>query len=191
MSLIVAARFNTFDEAEGAARALLNEGVGHDCLHTFFVNPPGAHDRFPMGGDQAADPHAEGAHLGAVAGAAIVGVIGAIIGYIVTAAFSGASVPLIGAGVGAYIGSLAGAMYVLSKPKRRGTIIEQRDVREHEGRPSGVMLAVHARDVSPQRIGEILRAAGGVEVERAQGDWRNGKWQDFDPLAAPHVDPTM
>ena len=58
MTLIVAARFNTFDAANAAAQRLMEAGVHEDALNVFYVNPPGAHDAFPVGGDQAADPDA-------------------------------------------------------------------------------------------------------------------------------------
>jgi hypothetical protein len=51
------------------------------------------------------------------------------------------------------------------------------------------MLALH---VSPDRDAlarTVLTQAGGTDVERAQGRWLNGKWEDFDPLTPPrHVD---
>lgn len=61
MSLIVAARFQTFDEATEAAQRLRLEGFSEDELHTFYINTAGEHARFPLGGDRVADPDARGA----------------------------------------------------------------------------------------------------------------------------------
>ncbi|MNT99606.1 hypothetical protein D3C72_2424980 [compost metagenome] len=51
------------------------------------------------------------------------------------------------------------------------------------------MLALH---VEPQRESlarQVLREAGGSDIERAQGRWLEGRWQDFDPLTPPrHVE---
>ncbi len=186
MSLIVAARFDTFDAAERAATALMSEGVASNDLHTFFVNPPGAHDRYPMGGDQAADPDSEGAPLSAIGGAAAVGLGGALIGGLIAFSITDSMLPIVGgAGVGAYIGSLAGAVYSLGRKRPSRTRQQVAQAKVHEGRPSGVVLAVHTSPEHERRIAEILRAAGGVEVERAQGRWANGRWEDFDPLVSP------
>ncbi|RTZ47914.1 hypothetical protein EKL30_02740 [Candidimonas sp. SYP-B2681] len=189
MSLIVAARFQTFDAAENAAMALMKFGVTQDALHTFFVNPAGAHDRYHLGGDMASDPDAKGAPYSAVAGAAAVGLVGAIIGAVITFTFTDSILPVIGgAGVGAYIGSLAGAMYSLGRARPRQTQQDAEDARTHGGRQSGVMLAVHTSPEHEKHIASILRDAGGVEVERAQGRWNQGKWEDFDPLVSPELE---
>jgi hypothetical protein len=189
MSLIVAARFDTFDAAQTAAQALMNAGVGEADLHTFFVNPAGFHDRYPLGGDRAADPASKGAPFGAIGGAAALGVVGAVVGGIIAGSFATSPLLIVaGAGVGAYIGSLAGSMRILGRPKPRRSIEEATDAQRNEGRKSGVILAVHTAREHEKRIANLLRDAGGVEVERAQGRWRNGKWEDFDPLIAPDLE---
>jgi len=33
----------------------------------------------------------------------------------------------------------------------------------------------------------VMRARGAKQVEQAEGRWENGKWQDFDPRATPHL----
>lgn len=186
MSLIVAARFDTFESAEKAAAVLMNDGIAPSDLHTFYVNPPGAHGRYPLGGDQAADPDSEGAPYSAVGGAAAVGLVGALVGGVIAFTFSDSLLPLVGgAGVGAYIGSLAGAVYSLGRKRPSRTRQQVFQAKVHEGRPSGVVLAVHTSQEHEKRIAEILRTAGGVEVERAQGRWANGRWEDFDPLISP------
>jgi hypothetical protein len=32
-----------------------------------------------------------------------------------------------------------------------------------------------------------LRAEGAVDIERAEGEWRDGDWVDFNPIAAPRL----
>jgi hypothetical protein len=54
-------------------------------------------------------------------------------------------------------------------------------------RPAGVVVAVNL--ASPGAVAEIeriLREDGALLVEKAEGDWRAGDWQDFDPVATPH-----
>lgn len=191
MALIVAARFETFDSAQAAAVALMGAGIPSSALHTFYVNPAGSHDTFPGGGDRAADPGSEGGQYGAVGGAALLGLAGALIGAVVTYGFGTSALYIAGgAGVGAYIGSLAGAVYRLGRARPDRTRVENRIAKKNEGRPSGVLLAVHTEADEAERVSALLREAGGVEVERARGQWQDGQWQDFDPLASPNLENT-
>lgn len=181
MSLIVAARFETFDAAENASRELFRKGFDEEDCTIFFVSPRGQHATYPLGGDQSSDPAARQAHIGALSGATITGAVGAVIG---AAVFVLLHLPvfaiLIGAGVGAYIGSLGGAFLKLkSKAKRR-----------EAGRPasvrhSGVLLAVHVRADTEAEVAQTLRELGGRDVEKAEGRWRDGSWSDFDPVKPP------
>ncbi|MGS1107711.1 hypothetical protein ACVCNH_15780 [Achromobacter anxifer] len=190
MSLIVAARFDTFDHAAEAARKLCAEGFTEDDLHTFYINTAGEHARFPIGGDRVADPDAKGGHFGAVAGASALGLVFALVGGLI-AARVGASVWIViaAAGVGAYLGALAGALWVIGRGRRKPAAESFADDTHPAVRQAGVMLALH---VSPDRDAPartVLMQAGGRDIERAQGRWLNGKWEDFDPLTPPrHVE---
>lgn len=185
MSLIVAARFGTFEQAENTAAMLMKKGIHQDEIQLFFVNPAGAHARYRMGGDYFSDPAASGAHYGAVVGAAVVGLIGALVGGLLAFTLSDAIMPIVGgAGVGAYIGSLGGAMYHLGR--KPGPTEQVESVKKD--RASGVVVAVHAEDEAERSVAMALHDAGGVEVERAQGQWVNGRWEDFDSLAAQELE---
>lgn len=185
MALIIAARFDTFEQAESAAASLMQKGVSGDELHTFFVNPAGWHDRYPMGGDRAADPDSKGAPGTAVAGAALLGIVGAVLGGVIIWLFSAPALFIVGGmAVGAYIGSLAGAMYSLGRPRQRGRF-EAARAKATEGRRAGVLLAVHTTAENQEEIAALLRNAGGKEVERAHGRWSQGRWEDFDPTRSP------
>ncbi|QEI05342.1 hypothetical protein FXN63_05405 [Pigmentiphaga aceris] len=181
MSLIVAARFETFEAAENASRELFRKGFDEDDCTIFFVSPRGQHATYPLGGDQAADPGARRAHVGAFGGATVTGAIGAVIGGAIglTTGLPIVAV-LIGAGVGAYLGSLGGAFVKLkSQAKRR-----------EPGRPvavrhAGVLLAVHVKPDTEAEVARTLRALGGEDVEKAEGRWRDGSWTDFDPVKPP------
>ncbi len=177
MSLIVAGRFTTFPDAEAAANRLFAAGFVHEDVTLFFVNPPGQHARFPIGGDQYADPEAAGASKGASKGGAIGAVVGAAIGVALVSAFSSPFLVLvIAAGVGAYLGSLMGAMH----ETRGGGKEPEREV-AHAARGSGVLVAVHVSPDNQAEAARVLREAGSLEVERAHGRWQHGRWADFDP----------
>ena len=49
-----------------------------------------------------------------------------------------------------------------------------------------MMLAVRVDPANEKTVIDVLRAAGVEDLERAQGDWQDGQWVDFDPLAPPH-----
>jgi len=77
MSIIVAGRFDTAEQADNVVHELLSKGFLKSDATTFFVNPPGQHDQLPEGGDQPADANASKAHVGAATGAAAGSVAGA------------------------------------------------------------------------------------------------------------------
>lgn len=57
-----------------------------------------------------------------------------------------------------------------------------------ERRSGGVMLAVRiAPDLNKDRVIATLRTGGAAHVEEALGEWRDGDWTDFDPVAKPRL----
>ncbi|MFM0050008.1 hypothetical protein [Caballeronia grimmiae] len=180
MSLIIAGRFETFPAAETAAQRLFANGFVEEDVTLFFVNPSGQHARFPIGGDVHTDKGAGAAPKGAGKGVTIGAVIGAIIGAAIFAVFKAPLfVSVVAAGVGAYIGSLAGAMsHTKQKPN---TAVQP----EEPTRTSGVLVAVHVSPETHDRAASILRESGGLDIERASGRWKQGRWSDFDPLKPP------
>jgi hypothetical protein len=189
MSLIVAARFQTFEQAESAARNLYAAGFRDEDMHTFYVNIAGEHARYPMGGDRKADPDAHGASMGAVVGAAALGILFALVCAVLAWQIEPSAIVVTAAGgVGAYIGALAGALWVTGQGRRLARGARAPDVHP-EVRQAGVLLALHIQPDQQARAVAVLREAGGVDVERANGRWANGQWQDFDPLTPPQREP--
>jgi hypothetical protein len=186
MSRIIAARFETFPEAQQAAKAIAATYVAGGEVDIVYVNPPGQHAAYPVGGDQGADEGAKGAGAGAAGGAAGGAVLGGGAGAIVGATISG-PLAAAGAAVGAYLGSLAGTLAVLSEHGDHATSSGA----EHPAtRAAGVLVSVCADHTAPERVIEALRALGGHDIELADGTWSNGHWSDFDPLTPPKlVDP--
>lgn len=181
MSLIVAARFDTFEEAENAGRALLEEKFPSDSVSIFFVNPAGEHARYPMGGDRATDAAARQAPGGAVAGALSIGLLGLVFGAVAYFGFSAHPfVTIISTCVGAYLGSLVGALLATQREgpqPRRGVSTGLRH--------SGVLVAVHVQADNEALAAQTLKRLGGKDVEQTIGRWEAGKWVDFDPSQAP------
>jgi hypothetical protein len=180
MSHIIAARFTTFDAADMAKRALLESGFVDEDVDEVFVNPGGQHARFPVGGDEYADRQARPAGAGAMGG--IAG--GAILGLVLAAAvtfffFHSLLVLIVATAVGAYIGSLGGAMFMTrGGGGTSGRAVADTVLRERE---SGVLLAVHVDDQVQSDAIDILRRSKGVDIEHASGRWTDGHWSDFDP----------
>jgi hypothetical protein len=172
MDRIIAGRFPTKGKADAVA-ALMSPYIEAADICIFHNNPPGQHDMYPVGGDEDEDPGAEGAENPAVGTAVAGGLAGGAIG-----ALGGPALAIAAAAVGAYSGSLVGAMSGLGK-ERHGA---------PDRRPGGVMLSVRiAAPASETRVIDTLRAQGAADIEEARGEWRDGDWVDFDPVAVPHL----
>lgn len=175
MTTIIAGMFDTIEKAKGAMEKLLNDQFGEKDVCSFANNPPGQHATFPIGGDEDEDPGATHADADAGKGAAVGLGTGAAIGAVV----AGPPGAAVGAGIGAYVGSLVGALHGL---EGRGT--EEEPVR----RPAGIVVAVRIENAQTERSAiAILQAQDAIHVEKAEGQWRSGKWIDFDPVSAPVI----
>lgn len=174
MDQIIAGRFQTKSDADAAA-ALLAPYVDSADICIFHNNPPGQHDAFPVGGDEDEDPAAQGADTSAAKSALAAGLSAGAIG-----ALGGPVVALAAAATGAYLGSLAGAMHGLGEHESKPGALQRR--------PGGVMLSVRIAELgNVTKVIAALRAKGAADIEQAQGEWRNGDWTDFDPVATPRL----
>lgn len=173
MERIIAARFHTKGDADAVAALMPYIDVADICI--FHNNPPGQHDALAMGGDEDEDPEAKGAGKTAAGTAASAGLAAGAIGVL-----GGPAVALAAAAVGAYTGSLVGALAGMG----------DHDGKPHapDRRPGGVMLSVRiAKPANEERVIATLRAEGAADIEQAYGEWRDGDWTDFDPVAAPRL----
>jgi hypothetical protein len=177
MSRIVAARFERSIDADTALAALRGEGFTDAEVDSFAVNPPGQHAMTPIGGDVHADAGARGAGWTAILGAGLGLVVGLVIGSIASLHLGAPALFFIG-GLGALVGAFAGVMSRLHHPRRsEGTA-------EHPAREmrAGRMIAVCVdRSGTEEHALAILRRSGASDLGRAQGQWRDGGWKDFDP----------
>jgi hypothetical protein len=185
MARIIAGRFHTQEQADAALAALGTAGFAREDSSSFYLSAPGQHDLQPLGGDT--EHHSEGTkHAGktAAAGGAIGGVAGLALGTAAAAAMEPgftAIAAAAGAGVGAYAGALAGGVTGSRQSDPRKATPE-----EPVERQPGIVVAVRADgEGAEERAIQSLRAHGALEIERAEGDWRDGGWADFDPLRTP------
>lgn len=180
MANIVAGIFDSSIKAEGALYALRGEGVPDNSLSMYHNNAPGQHGSYPIGGDEHTDPDSRGATRSAVTGALAGSAVGAGIG----AAVGGPIGAVAGAGVGAYTGALGGALQGLGEDPGDETTLPPVVAR----RPAGVMLAVKLDGtVSQDAVVSLMRKHAPILIEEARGEWRDGQWTDFDPVAAPQL----
>jgi hypothetical protein len=179
MSTIIAGRFQQQSEVQHAIGELRRAGFANERISSFFVNPAGQHDVFPIGGDRGESPGAKETGKGVAAGAAAGAALGAA-----TAPILGPVGPVTGGLVGAHVGGLVGS---LSQMKEKGDEGEAADKENAEPlRQSGMLVAVSVadREHEDRAIG-VLRSLGAADLERAQGTIENSDWRDFNPLAPP------
>jgi hypothetical protein len=184
MTTIIAGSFQQQDKAQTAMAELARAGFPAAETTLFFVNPPGQHDRYPIGGDASESSGTHEAPNGTAAGAAVGGAVGAAVG-IATLPVLGPAAAVAGAGIGAYTGSLYGALNKVgdaTEPNADSTSRKAERV-EPQTRKSGVLVAVCARAPEQQASAiRILRAHGAADIERVEGTITGGQWADFNPI---------
>jgi len=180
MATIIAGELTTLKESERAAARLRDAGFDESDVSVFMLNAPGQHALHPVGGDETADRGAENAHSGAVSGAVVGAAVGLGAGAAAMAAADlGPAMAATATAVGAYTGSLIGAMNKTS---------DEPDAPTTEVRHAGAMVAVNVEDeAAALRATDILREEGARQIERAEGTWQDGRWADFDPRATPNL----
>jgi hypothetical protein len=116
-------------------------------------------------------------------GAGVGGAAGLALGAVAAAAVpvAGIAALLAATGVGAYVGSLYGALSKTRKPD------EAEATTEHPvEQPGGLRIAVRIDESDTEhRAIEVLQRFGGQDLGRAEGEWHNGSWVDFDPRVPP------
>lgn len=185
MSHIVAGWFPTQEQAEMAMRALERAGFDEDEYDSFYIAPPGQHGDQPLQDEVHHDEGSKESGEGALKGAAVGGVIGLAAGSVaaVVSAPLGPAAAVAGAGIGAYVGSLAGAIN-----KTHHGNLEEATVEEPVERPAGAIVSICTdREGSETHAINTLRTQGAGAIEKAEGQWSEGRWQDFDPRIPPQL----
>lgn len=186
MAKLVTGRFDDVHDVERALAALAAAGYRREHYGAFYVTPPGQHDMLPIGGDAVHDAGTAGSGAGAAAGAAVGGTAGIALVTVAAAALPVAGIAALfaAAGLGAYVGSLIGAMSQAGHVDAEDGTIEQ-----PVEQPGGVRIAVNVDEGDPERAIRALQSAGAKDIVHAEGIWRNGEWKDFDPRVPPAPDP--
>jgi hypothetical protein len=179
MARLIVGRFDNVEAVQRAVGALAAAGFAREEYGTFYATPPGQHQLYPIGGDAHSDEGAREAGGGAAAGAAIGAAAGLGLGAVAAAAIpiAGAAALLAGLGIGAYTGSLMGAMSRTRAPDEAAATTEH-----PVEQPGGVRVAVNVERAGTEALAvEVLIGAGAQDVSRAEGVWRDRAWQDYDP----------
>ena len=158
-------------------------------MQAFYVNPPGQHDLHPIGGDMDADTGTKQSGVGQAAGVAAGAAAGLAAGAVVGAAMPPLA-PILAvamAGVGAHVGGMAGALTSTrtSDEEKRETETSTPDHEAVNMRRGGMMLAVRVDPAVERTVIDLLRTQAVEDIERADGEWQDGQWVDFDPLEPP------
>ena len=186
MARIIAGRFETQRQADAVLEPLSRAGFPQEDYTCFYVSPPGQHAAYPIGGDAHHDEGTKESGKKAISAAAIGSVTGLALGTATGAALGEpgftAAGAIAGAGIGGYVGSLAGA---LSGSRAGDPSTATKD--EPVERGSGIIVAVRVDDSTEHHAIDVLRAHGALEIERAEGEWRDAAWIDFDPRRIPDL----
>lgn len=192
MSHIIAGRFKEQDQVTRAIDAMVDAGFPQECISSFYLNPPGQHNLYSIGGDRDDSPGAHQTTAGVATGAATGGAVGAGVGLIGAPVF-GPVGPAVGALVGAHVGGLIGSLSQM-KEKGENEKVTDADTREEASdntlkqRKSGLMVAVSINgDQSQRNAISVLKQLGAEDIEQAEGNIIDGDWQDFDPLQPPRL----
>ena len=179
MSTIIAGGFENIEYGNRALQRLSEAGVDQEYICTYRVNPPGMHDRTPIGGDRDASPGTKHEHENAAKGAAIGAAVGVAAGAAMTP-FLGPAGIAAGVGVGAYTASLVGGLNGTDKEAQPG---------HGDFRPAEMLVAVNAdaAGVDEATLTRIFEESGAWQVERAAGNWTDGVWADFDAATRPYL----
>ena len=179
MTTIIAGGFDVYSKTQAAKERLLAAGVSAENLCEFRVNPPGEHDRTPIGGDHDESAGAHHAGGGATKGAAIGAAVGVVAGIAATPIIGPAGI-IAAAGAGGYTGSLVGGL---------GGVSGEAQPDHEDVRPAEAMVAVNVDGgcLSADDVIRIFEECGAHQVERAEGTWANGEWADFDAVSAPRL----
>lgn len=181
MSKIIAGHFQLQEEVDAASEALQQAGFPADQISAFYLNQPGQHAAYELGGDRDKSPGAKESGEGVAKGVATGGAVGAAIGA-ATSVVTGPLGPVVGALVGGHVGSL----YSFSHMKEAGEPEEGGTANQAQPRKAGMMIAVALPgEGDGQRALEVLQRLGARDIEQADGTISGGDWKDFNPLSLP------
>ncbi|MDX5410519.1 MAG: hypothetical protein LPJ94_09890 [Thauera sp.] len=172
MHIIIAGHFAHVEHLNEATAELDSRGFARENYAAYFLNPPGQHGLYVIGGDAQSDEGTRASGKTASAAAVAGGAAGAVVG-----SPAGPIGALAGAGVGAYLGAFIGAL------KGTRTPDPEHATRDHPAEPpGGPMLAVRVDNADTEAaVVDIFDRCQARQIDRTHGEWRDGSWLDFDP----------
>ena len=186
MSTIINGNFQDLNAAKRAVSDLLATGFTPEQTSCFSVDIPG-HDTDTQTSEgtvvaldavAAAAPEAADGALSGAAGGGAIGVAVAL----ATLPVLGPMVAVAALGVGAYGGSLYGALGSMEAADIKSAEASVMAMQKARHRQSGTLVAVIADDeVKQDTAKRILHSHGGHDLELREGTLSNGAWIDFNP----------
>ena len=170
MSTIISGRFDEMEHARQALERFSEQGFDPSEYACYADGAPSHQELFSANSEAAR----------AAAGGAIGGAIGGATGLAV-GSLGGPLGAAAGAAVGVCVGSLAGSMAQPGQPATKPT-------KDDPPAANGTMVAVCAdRPGTEAAAIAILSASGAREIDRSEGEWRDGGWADYDPAKPTEV----
>jgi len=180
MAVIVSGTFADVSAVDRALVHLAGAGVPASETHQSFLDASAATtkeiERVDDAQKDVADEHAaaSGAASGAAAGAAVGVVVGAAVG-LATLPFLGPIAPVAAAGVGAYVGSLGGALANMPEDSSSQSQAVSASPAVLEGGGNSVVLSVAASTPGQQEVVcDILRSHGATSIIWGEGTLAGG-----------------
>ncbi|PRC92449.1 hypothetical protein [Solimicrobium silvestre] len=166
MATIIASRFQLKEQAELVVEQLIQVGFAAGKVTSFYVNPAGQHDAYPIGGDRYQSP----------------GMTQFGKNFAVVEAVIGVSAPK--------------ENHMGNHPYQRTgqASSEHATVADNSVHPdditpirkAGMLVAVELEDQNFQdRAISFLKRLGAENIEKLEGEIIEGEWHDFDPLSEP------
>lgn len=159
MATIIAGRLQLQHQAEEAIEELIQAGFAPDKITSFYVNPPGQHAMYPIGGDRYQSPAKEEPGKNAKFRETITEVAEAMIG----------------------------ADKHKAHEKADSGHVTDEHAHALRLRTAGMLVAVEIINHSHQEQAvALLTQLGAKNIEKAEGEIIDGEWADFDPLSEPY-----
>lgn len=163
MAIIIAASLQLQTQAEDAVGKLILAGFAPEKVTSFFINPPGQHALYPIGGDRYQSPG-----MVAKPESAFVDIAEAVVGVMHDKKHSGFSDGASQSGNASTDGGVT-SHASLAPPHR-----------------AGMLVAAEVADKTDQdKAITLLTQFGAHNIEKAEGEIVDGEWRDFDPLSEP------
>jgi hypothetical protein len=156
MATIIAGRLQLQAQAEQAIQELIQAGFVPEKTTSFYVNPPGQHAVYPIGGDRFHSPGIEEMDKSIGFGTGVTAITEAVIG----ADVKPHDVSEHANPDTAHSVLLRGAGMLIA--------VELND------------------QIPLEKVVDLLKRIGASHIEKAEGEIVNGEWLDFDPLSEPH-----